>query len=318
MYHFVAHSVLDRWLFRDWEEAAALWVRLAALPEPRALVLMPDHVHALLRVPAVGAFLAALRDYARWRGRHRGVGGEPAWLPVEAPEILTSSKHFLRSVRYIHLNPCRDGLASDPLGWPFSTHRDAVGLALPGVVAPERDPAAFHARVSGDPSVRVEGTALPFGRAGLRGASSEQVLAAVSALTRTPMPALCRRGPARDLLVHALHALALLPQAEVARWTEVSRGTVLRTPEVPDAHVRLVERVLDDPRFAGLHTAPLERTPAWRAYRDQRVRRGVYELFARAARQRKARERAWARFREDLARRENVVRAVAGQRERRF
>jgi hypothetical protein len=318
MYHFVAHSVLDRWLFHDWAEAAALWARLAALPEPRALVVMPDHVHAVLRVPAVGAFVTALQEYARWRGRHRGEGGGPAWLPVEAPEILAGSKHFQRSVRYVHLNPCRDGLAADPLAWPFSTHRDAVGLALPGVVAVERDPPAFHARVSGDPSVRVEGTTLPFGRAGLCGASAEQVMGAVSALTRTPTPALCARGPARDLLIHALRDLALASATGIAREVGVSRGTVQRTPEVAGVWVRTVERVLCDPRFFTLDTLRLDRSPSWRTYREQRVRRGAYDLIARSAAQRHARERAWARFREEVARREAVARAVGGHRVGRF
>ncbi|MFH1467126.1 MAG: hypothetical protein ABIO70_22270 [Pseudomonadota bacterium] len=302
MYHFVAHAVLDRWLFHDWEEALALWVRLATLPELRALVVMPDHVHAVLGAPAVARWLAALRGYARWRSGRACAAAGPTWMPLEPPEILPGWKHQRRTVRYVHLNPCRDGLANDPLGWPFSTHRDAVGLAAPAVIAPTRDAVSFHAYVSGDPSVEVAGTTLPFGRACARGVAPEGVLAAVSAVSRTPLAQLGQRGGPRDLLVGALRELSHASQPEVARLVGISVATVRRAPAISAAQLHVVERVLGDVRFAGLGEGDLARSPAWRAYRYGRLRRGAYEILARGAAQRRARELAWRRFEEDLTR----------------
>jgi hypothetical protein len=45
---------------------------------------------------------------------------------VGVPEGLMAR----RTVRYIHLNPCRGELVSRPLAWPWSTHRDRLGLAV--------------------------------------------------------------------------------------------------------------------------------------------------------------------------------------------
>lgn len=130
-------------------------------------VLMPDHVHLvhfgdpkLMRV----ALVKLIAAFARFRGKVRG------WN-VPAPEPIVQDKVW-RQLRYVHLNPCRAGLASDPLSWPFSTHRDAIGatynpwLCLDQLQAVTHEFGStmrqqFHAYVSADPSVHPAGTIFP-------------------------------------------------------------------------------------------------------------------------------------------------------------
>jgi len=108
-------------------------------------------------------------------------------------------------VKYVHLNPCRAEIVSDPLAWPFCTHRDACGLALPQVVPQVQHVAAFHRFVSSDPFVVIGGTSLP---EGARIGEPFAVLEAVSALTRTPIGDLRRRGAWRRLFLGAAFVLA--------------------------------------------------------------------------------------------------------------
>jgi hypothetical protein len=53
-----------------------------------------------------------------------------------------------RVVAYVHRNPVVDGLVEDPLEWSFSTHRDALGLAIPAVRRLTEDPKRLHDQVS--------------------------------------------------------------------------------------------------------------------------------------------------------------------------
>jgi REP element-mobilizing transposase RayT len=121
----------------DHELASWLWQRLRTMfPDVLAAVLMPDHLHLLLRDLAEVA-QQRLRDLVRALRRRNHAAADIRWLPVEMPTSVPNAKHAARQVRYLHLNPCRDGLAYDPLAWPWSTHRDAVGaVAEPWVPAP--------------------------------------------------------------------------------------------------------------------------------------------------------------------------------------
>ncbi|MFH1465241.1 MAG: hypothetical protein ABIO70_12720 [Pseudomonadota bacterium] len=276
MLHYAAHATPPDLLFRDWHEARQLWDRMLNLGPARALVVMPDHVHLLIRELDPGAWAHFLRSYACWRNLHRGEVGRRVWLPADPPEDLSSSKHLRRTARYIALNPCRDHLVKDPLAWAFGCHRDAVGLAVPGAVPAERDPAGHHAYVSGDPTVRVEGTELPSGLGSLRAATVEQVRDAVSALSRTPVEDLSRRGPARTFLIQSLVACTKLPARAVAREVGVSHPAVLATEPIASGTLSRVERVLGDPRFPALHLQDLSQAWAFRRYVEGRERRGAY------------------------------------------
>ncbi len=274
MVHAAILAVRGRLLFHTWREARALWDMINARVRHKALVLMPDHLHALLaREEQFEALARAMRAYAQWRNARRGETGA-VFEHGARPTPVRGAEHAERTRRYIHLNPCRARLVEDPLAWPFSTHRDLVGLALPAVVPAVAQPARFHAYVSEDPAAHVAGTPWPEARG--RGAPAPaDVRAAVSALTRRTAHDLECAGPARDLLILAARQLSPpCPQAATAALLGVSEATVSRHARragaANDAAVALVARVAGDARFPLLTDEDLRRTPAWRAYRHLR------------------------------------------------
>src|SRR5262245_51446138 len=131
-YSFVAHT---RWPYAPLAERACatwLWDALRPVfPSALAALLMPNHLHlvAAARDPAVE--LARLRAVLGACARVFGFG----WNRVPDPKPLTTLDKVLREIRYVSLNPSRPArvgtdqvtLASDPLAWEWSTHRDAVG-----------------------------------------------------------------------------------------------------------------------------------------------------------------------------------------------
>jgi hypothetical protein len=186
MYHLVARGADGRLLFRTWTEGLALWDRLIlGVPGILALTVMPDHLHAVHPRDVRLELARVVASFARWRHAHRGESGR-VFQPLPEAEWLPNPERRRRTVRYVHLNPCRAHLVPDPLAWPLSTHRDMVGLAVPRVVPVHRDPVDFHRRVSTDPTVSVAGTPLPEGTVGTDDLFG--LRDAVSAVTRTPSP----------------------------------------------------------------------------------------------------------------------------------
>lgn len=267
MFHLVARGADRRLLFRTWTEGVALWRRVVrAQPGLVALVLMPDHLHLIAPSDSRLALAAALSGFARWRNARRDEAG-PVFAPLPPAEPLVDDDKRRRSVRYLHLNPCRARLVRDPLAWPLSTHRDAVGLASPAVIRPHPDPARFHGYVSADPSVAVDGTPLPDWTVSTHDPLA--VLHAVSALTRTPLAALARGGGPRRLYLQAVAALAPGVGREVAGGAVgVSRWTATRSVR-PGPDVAKVGRLLHDPRFGPLDDRDLRRSPGWERYRGR-------------------------------------------------
>lgn len=273
LYHHVAHGRGWSLLFHDHHEAAELWRRLVAgVPTLVAACLMPDHFHLLTRRAVVMELGRVLSAFGRVRNHRRGERG-PVFAPPPAPERVAAGKKAARLTRYIDLNPCRGGLASDPLAWPWSTYRDRMGLVLSPVVKRTTDPHELHRYTSSDPSVAVNGSLLPVAnQVEPRGPAGFQLLVgAVSAATRTPIDTvLGRRGPARSLLMRAVRCSACLPDGELADALGLSLRAVQRVPSVADSGVRLALRLAGDERFPGIHGADLRRDPAVQRYRSRR------------------------------------------------
>lgn len=272
--HAIVRSQPGTLLFATWSEALALWTRIVARMTPLALVLMPDHLHAILRDDAERQRLAnALNGFAQWRNRGQGLRGAVV-VHRELCTPMNGRGQILRTHRYIHLNPCRGGLVDDPLAWPFSTHRDALGCTVPPIVKPTDDGARFHAFVCGDASDAAGAAPPPIADARTERLPLQVVVDAVSAATRTPVSQLAGRRDVVPLLVTAALALSDARVGEVADVVRLSRPTVrryrlLRTPKL-DTATRVIARIAGDPRFAGLGDGDLRLTPRWHTYRHLR------------------------------------------------
>jgi len=49
--------------------------------------------------------------------------------------LIESDAHMLEVIRYVALNPVRAGLATRPEDWPWSGHREVIGLTEPDLVS---------------------------------------------------------------------------------------------------------------------------------------------------------------------------------------
>lgn len=211
------------------------------------------------------ALQRAMRAFARWRNARRGESGA-VWEHGDVPRVVHGRKYERKTLHYTYLNPCESGLVDDPLAWPFSSYRDALGLALPAIQASVRSPEALHARVTATLSTTRKISPLPRVGYGALCPELRRLLGAVSSLTRTPPPLLARPGAARRLFLRAARELA------GATSDDVGALLGLRPPSVRDAWreqvrgVGLVARVVDDPRFGMLVEGDLRRLATWRRY----------------------------------------------------
>jgi len=250
-YHHIAHAVNDELLFSSVEEGARLWrTVVAATPGLLALTLMPNHLHLVHPRDVRDRLARALGAYTRWRNFRRGRTG-PLLRPLPPPTPRGDRRAVRRDVRYVHLNPCRGlrSLVPDPLAWPWSTHRDWVGLSLDAVVPRTAQPQRFHRYVSSDPHVEMEGTPLPVAED--RAPSPALVRSTVASLARVPEDSLVRRGPFRSLYLSVATALCDAPSAQVRSVVDVGRGAIIRPASVEV--LRVVERAVHDPRMQSVN-----------------------------------------------------------------
>jgi len=92
-----------------------------------AIVILPDHLHAILTLPpgvvATGAPIS--RD-------HRGEYS--LWQKRFWEHTIRDERDFERCADYVHFNPVKHQLATSPSAWPFSSlHR----YVRAGILAPD-------------------------------------------------------------------------------------------------------------------------------------------------------------------------------------
>lgn len=147
-YYFFTLVTYDRRpLFSN--ENARCWLR-QAIERTRqerpwkmvAMVLMPDHLHMLWRLPEndsdYSGRIAALKKRftrlylehegsesrvtpAQRRHRRRGVWQERFW-----EHTIRDARDYRMHLDYIHINPVKHGLAQRPWDWPWSSFRGFV------------------------------------------------------------------------------------------------------------------------------------------------------------------------------------------------
>ena len=258
-YHLVLRSHYPLKPFTNREFCVHSWALLRRhFPSSFAVMLMPNHFHLLVDGTTGDRNTTVDKNWARGRlvlvsRALSKAAGKSLWQPVTEPEPIPDWFHLKRQIRYVHLNPCRKKLCFDPMEWEWSTHRDYLGATanpwpntskiLKKLEFGETKQAAhlFHSYVSGDPSVRIEGTPPPTAPAqpyigDLVGAAD----ASLSAL-RISHSILAEKGRGRALLMRTLAYQLGVPKYRVAELFGISPNSIERP---------LAERIQEDLNLA--------------------------------------------------------------------
>lgn len=97
-----------------------------------AMVVLPDHLHCIWRLPAGDADFSG-----RWRAVKQFVskrldtavsprGEKPVWQRRFWEHLIRDQEDWRRHMDYIHFNPVKHGLVAAPEDWPHSSYRRAV------------------------------------------------------------------------------------------------------------------------------------------------------------------------------------------------
>lgn len=81
----------------------------------RLLLLMPDHLHALLAFPPHEQMSEVFRNWKAFTARRAGV----KWQRNYFDHRLRSDESWEEKAAYIRMNPVRRGLVAQPTEWPF-------------------------------------------------------------------------------------------------------------------------------------------------------------------------------------------------------
>jgi len=110
------------------------------------LLLMPDHLHALLSFPQHEQMTRVVRAWKRFQATHHGV----CWQRDFFDHRLRSDESFEEKANYIRMNPVRADLVAAPADWPYVLGFDGrdgtplpsaseVGRALTANLVPDVD-----------------------------------------------------------------------------------------------------------------------------------------------------------------------------------
>lgn len=141
-------------LFRVWPEANRIFVKNIDFYRKKfgflllGYVLMPDHYHLLLTIKPSTSMVAFLRDFKSFVGRQIVVGlgktgrddllkrfrlaGQPRRRKDARYKVLQPDNHIVEvftprvlrnKLEYIHNNPVKKGLVSQPGQWKYSSWR---------------------------------------------------------------------------------------------------------------------------------------------------------------------------------------------------
>jgi putative transposase len=114
---------------------ACLWESILHRTEmgqwwPHLVLVMPDHLHALMAFATVPGMRKTMNDWKRFTARALGI----EWQRDFFDHRLRHDESFIEKAHYIRMNPVRAGLVEKPEDWPYVWSIDgALGeSALPG------------------------------------------------------------------------------------------------------------------------------------------------------------------------------------------
>jgi putative transposase len=124
-----------------------------------AIVILPDHLHAILTLPSgdsdfpgrwrriKGHFSTSLIRKGATVKRHSN-GDNALWQRRFWEHTVRSDDDFARHVDYIHFNPVKHGLVSRVFDWPYSSfHRYVRQGVLPEDWAGDLGPSALSQQI---------------------------------------------------------------------------------------------------------------------------------------------------------------------------
>ncbi|MCP4868802.1 MAG: hypothetical protein GY898_08790 [Proteobacteria bacterium] len=199
---------------------------------------MPGHLH--LVVPSAPRLEERLRRTLAWHTRKFGpVDRFRLWEPIPLAAPIADRLKLARQVRYVVLNPCRAGLADDPLDWVWSTYRDVIGATVEPWVDADRLARVLgrsgpgfvrqhHHYVSTDPSVAVGGTPPPEPARADWLASLGDVAEAVGSALRIPAAEVGVSAVGRRLFVHLATRHGWADRKHLADALGITNGSVWR------------------------------------------------------------------------------------------
>src|SRR5574338_834157 len=143
LYHVMSRGNQRQSIYQDAEDYQRFEALLGEEIKRHALtlyayVLMPNHFHLLLEVsrsPLAKAMQSLLYRYTRYsNGHYRKVGHlfQGRYRAI----LCDRDSYLMELIRYLHLNPVRAKLISDPARYRWSSHGDylrgksAIGLAV--------------------------------------------------------------------------------------------------------------------------------------------------------------------------------------------
>ena len=110
----IAKRVLSAFLFRHSRQEWYL----------RLLVLMPDHLHALLSVPAEGSMRQLIAQTKHFLAKDAGI----AWQRGFFDHRLRREESLFEKAAYVRQNPVRQGLVAKPDDWQYVWSNEDASL----------------------------------------------------------------------------------------------------------------------------------------------------------------------------------------------
>jgi REP element-mobilizing transposase RayT len=153
LYHVISRGNQRQSIYKDDEDYRRFQTLLSEVVKRYSItlyayVLMPNHFHLLLevsRAPLSKVMQSLLYRYTRlYNQRYRKVGH---LFQGRYRAILCDRDNYLMElIRYLHLNPVRAGMISDPSRYRWSSHRDYLQVKAGTGLAVERGLAMWGLR----------------------------------------------------------------------------------------------------------------------------------------------------------------------------
>jgi putative transposase len=102
-------------------------VKLLRPYEMLAYVIIPDHIHLLIKTPEESPNFSPIissikRNFIRnYRRSIDGIDQSPIWQARFWDHVIKDDNDFEKHLDYIHWNPVKHGYVNDPVQWKWST-----------------------------------------------------------------------------------------------------------------------------------------------------------------------------------------------------